>query len=56
MRASPLPVVNSKATGPFTVNWRSKLPSTPECETQPAMTVAVKITTAKHPIRFVRVI
>src|ERR1700732_1431741 len=54
--ASPLPLVNSRVTGPLTVYCRSKLPSTPECETQPAENEAVRTKNASHLFACVRVI
>src|ERR1700735_952890 len=56
MCASPLPFVNSRVTGPLTVYCRSKLPSTPECETQPAENEAVRTKNASHPFVRIRVI
>src|ERR1700722_4992955 len=48
MFASPFPVMNSKVTGPLTVNWRSNAPSTFECEAQPAIALAAKATVASQ--------
>jgi hypothetical protein len=56
MCTSPLPLVNSKVTGPLTVSCRSNPPSTPECETHPAVTAAVRTASASHAFLFVRVI
>src|SRR5271156_6140619 len=56
MCASPLPVINSRVMGPLTVNWRSKSPSTPECEVQPAITKAVRTENDSDEILCVRVI